>query len=198
MTGSRRLRFADAMSIFARSTRSPFLNSPARIRANSSAFSSTLRSRNGLFRPGLVNVPLPSLMSYGLVVHVCLVNVDEMAGPGVELLEVVGGKAQALCPVETEPLHVTLDRIDVLHPLLCWVRVIKAQVAAAAEFLRELIIQHDRLRVPQVEVAVRFGWKARNYDTRAAGLDIPRYDAANEIAGARARFSAALLLRHLP
>jgi len=51
--------FADAMSIFARSNRSPFLNSPARIRANSSAFSSTLRSRNGPFRPGLVNVPCP-------------------------------------------------------------------------------------------------------------------------------------------
>src|SRR6516165_2791647 len=128
MTGSRRLMFADAMSIFARSTRSPFLNSPARIRANSSAFSSNIVD--------------------GLVVHVCLANVDEMAGPGVELLEVVGGKAQALCPVESEPLHVTLDRIDVLHPLLCWVRVIKAQVAAAAKFLREFVIQHDRLRVP--------------------------------------------------
>jgi hypothetical protein len=43
--------------------------------------------------------------------------------------------------------------------------------------------------VPQVEVAVRLGWKARNYDTRAAGLDVRRYDAADEIAGARARFS---------
>ena len=178
MTGSRRLRFADAMSIFARSTRSPFLNSPARIRANSSAFSSNIVD--------------------GLVVHVYLANVDEMAGPGVELLEVFGGKAQVLCPVESEPLHVTLDRIDVLHPLLCWVRVIKAQVAAAAEFLRELIIRHDRLRLPQVEVAVRLGWKARNCDTRAAGLDVRRYDAEDEIAGARSRFSRAVPLRHLP
>ena len=32
----------------------------------------------------------------GLVVDVCLSNVDEMAGPGIELLEIVGGKAQAL------------------------------------------------------------------------------------------------------
>jgi hypothetical protein len=45
---------------------------------------------------------------------------------------------------------------------------------------------------------VRLGWKARDYDTRAAGLDIRRYDAANEIAGARVRFSAAVLFRHLP
>ena len=93
--------FADAMSIFARSTRSPFLNSP--------------REQLGVFLHAAVAeraVPArarqcPSALSNivdGLVVHVCLANVDEMAGPGVELLEVVGGKAQALCPVESEPL----------------------------------------------------------------------------------------------
>ena len=74
---------------------------------------------------------------------------------------------------------------------------IEAQVAAAAEFLRKLVIQHDRLRVPKVEEAVRLRWKARDYDTCAAGFDIRRYDAANEIAGACARFSAAVPLRHL-
>src|SRR5215475_14475051 len=139
MTGSRRLMFADVMSIFARSTRSPFLNSPARIRANSSVLSSTLRYAEQAVPARARQCP-PTLSNIvdGLVVHVCLANVDEMAGPGVELLEVVGGKAQALCPVESEPLHATLERIDVLHPLVCWVRVIKAQVAAAAEFLREL------------------------------------------------------------
>src|SRR5262245_52565361 len=121
-----------------------------------------------------------------------------MAGPGVELLEVVGGKAQALCPVESEPLHVTLDRINVLHPLLCWVRIVEAQVAVAAEFLRKLVIQHDRLRVPQVEEAVRLGWKARDHDAGAAGHDVRRYNAANEIADARARFSDVVLLMHLP
>src|SRR5436190_18412218 len=199
MTGSRRLRFADAISIFARSTRSPFLNSPARIRANNSAFSFTLRSRNGLFRPGLVNVPLPSLISCAdWFVHVGLADADEMAGPRVELLEVVGGEVEALRPIESEPLDVTLDRVDVLYPLVCRVRIVEAQVATAAEFLRKLVIQHDRLRVAQVEEAVRLGWKARDRDTRAAGLDVRRYDAANEIAGACARFSDVVLLRHLP
>ena len=134
----------------------------------------------------------------GLVVHVGLADANEMAGPRVELLEVVGGEVQALRPIESEPLDVALDRVDVLHPLLCRVRIVEAQVAAAAEFLRKLVIQYDRLRVPQVEEAVRLGWKARHHDARAAGLDVRRYDAANEIAGARARFSAAVLLRHLP
>lgn len=56
---------------------------------------------------------------------------------------------QALRPIESEPLDVALDRVDVLHPLLCRVRIVEAQVAAAAEFLRKLVIQYDRLRVPQ-------------------------------------------------
>jgi hypothetical protein len=133
----------------------------------------------------------------GLVVHVGLADANEMASPRVKLLEVVGGEVEALRPIESEPLDVALDRVDVLHPLLCRVRIVEAQVAAAAEFLRKLVIQHDRLRVSKVEEAVRLGWKARDYDTRAAGFDIRRYDAANEIVGACARFSAAVSLRHL-
>ena len=43
--GSRMLRFGDAMSILARSTCAPSGNSPARIRANRSRFSSTGRLR---------------------------------------------------------------------------------------------------------------------------------------------------------
>src|SRR5437763_1321183 len=119
-------------------------------------------------------------------------------GVALAVREVGGGEVGALRPTESEPLDVTLDPVDVLHPLLCRVRIIEAQVATAGEFLRKLVIQHDRLRVPQVEEAVRLGWKARDHDTRAAGLDVRRYDAANEIAGARARFSAAVLFRHLP
>ncbi|MNE80032.1 hypothetical protein D3C80_1765680 [compost metagenome] len=55
--GSRRFMFGEAMSILARSTRSPSLNSPAFMRANRSRFSSTERSRNGLFLPGSVRLP---------------------------------------------------------------------------------------------------------------------------------------------
>ena len=42
-TGSRRFMLPDAMSIFARSTRAPLGNSPARMRRNRSRFSSTGR-----------------------------------------------------------------------------------------------------------------------------------------------------------
>ena len=57
MTGSRMLRFGEAMSIFARSVRAPSGNSPARIRRNRSRFSSTGRLRYGLSLPGSVRVP---------------------------------------------------------------------------------------------------------------------------------------------
>src|SRR5438046_10321780 len=110
-----------------------------------------------------------------------------MAGPGVELLEVVGGEVEALCPIESEPLDVAFDRVDVLHPLLCRVRMVEAQVAAAAEFLRKLGIQHDRLRVPQVEEAARLGWKARHHHARSAGRDVRRSEAADETAAVAAR-----------
>src|SRR5207247_1193778 len=57
MTGSRRLMLPEVMSIFARSVLVPSSNSPARMRANRSRFSSTDRWRYGLSRPGSVRVP---------------------------------------------------------------------------------------------------------------------------------------------
>ena len=63
INGSRYNIFGWAMSIFARKTFSPSANSPARIRANKSKFSSTLRSRQGLFLPGEFTVPRLSRIS---------------------------------------------------------------------------------------------------------------------------------------
>ncbi len=56
-TGSRRLKFGEPMSIFARSVLLPLGNSPPRIRRNSSRFSSTPRLRNGDSWPAAVGVP---------------------------------------------------------------------------------------------------------------------------------------------
>ena len=57
MVGSRRFMFGDAMSIRARRVRDPSSNSPARMRANRSRFSATVRSRQGLLRPGRFHGP---------------------------------------------------------------------------------------------------------------------------------------------
>ena len=72
----------------------------------------------------------------GEVVDVGLAGPDEVDGPLVELLEVVRGEVEVLAPVEAEPADVGLDGVDVLLLLLDRVRVVEAQVAAAAELAR--------------------------------------------------------------
>ncbi len=57
MTGSRRFRLGEAMSILARSVRVPSGNSPALMRRKRSRFSSADRLRNGPSLPGCVSVP---------------------------------------------------------------------------------------------------------------------------------------------
>ena len=99
--------FGDAMSIFARSTRAPSGNSPARMRRNRSRFSSTERSRYGLFWPGSVSVPRMRAHLVGRrVVDIGLAFADQLLGPVVELLEVVRRVMQMLAPVEAEPADV--------------------------------------------------------------------------------------------
>ena len=68
------------------------------------------------------------------VVDVRLAGLDQVDGPRVELLEVVGREVEVLAPVEAEPADVRLDRVDVLLLFLDRVGVVEAQVAAAAEF----------------------------------------------------------------
>ncbi len=65
-----------------------------------------------------------------------------------------------LAPVEAEPAHVLLDRLDVLELLLDRVGVVEAQVAAAAELGGDPEVEADRLGVADVEIAVGLGRKA--------------------------------------
>src|SRR6185436_7570376 len=81
-------------------------------------------------------------------------------GDLVEALEVVGGEVAAAVPVEAEPAHVALDRLDVLHVLGERVAVVEAQVAVAAEVLGQAEVEADRLGVADVRVAVGLGREA--------------------------------------
>jgi len=60
-------------------------------------------------------------------------------------------------PVEAQPPDVTLDGIDEFLLLLHRIGVVEAQVAAPAEFRCDPEVQADRLGVPDMQVAVRFG-----------------------------------------
>ena len=116
------------------------------------------------------------------VVDVGLAVSDQVDGPVVELLEVVGGVVEMLAPVEAEPADVLLDRVDVLLLFLDRVGVVEAQVAAAAELLGDPEVQRDRLRVADVQVAVRLGREA-GHDLRDPALAHVRGDdLADEVA----------------
>src|SRR5262249_51692165 len=85
-------------------------------------------------------------------------------------------------PVETEPADVLLDRLDVLDVLLRRVRVVEAEIAAAAVLLRHAEVQADRLGVADVQVAVGLRREAREHTAAvAARRQILGDDRANEV-----------------
>ena len=201
-TGSRRLMLGEAMSIFARSTRAPFSNSPARMRANRSRFSSIGRSRYGRVGARLRQraAGLADLVG-GQVVHERLAVLDEVDGPRVELLEVVRRVVEVLAPVEAQPADVRLDDVDVLLLLLDRVGVVEAQVAAAAELGRDAEVEADRLGVPDVEVAVGLGREPGDDRGVPAVPQVGGHDVADEVAfvpgeGRGSRCSPWRRLRH--
>ena len=176
--GSRMLMFGDAMSIFARSTCAPSGNSPARIRRNRSRFSSTrpiavravparLGQRAAVLRESRRRV---RLSTYALPSRIELLGVRDRAARSSPT------RRTSPVPLETEPAHVVLDRLDVLDVFLGRVRVVEAEVAqrrrtrcATPKF------EADRLRVADVQVAVRLGRKARVHAAAVpAGFAGPR------------------------
>ena len=116
-----------------------------------------------------------------LVVDVGLARLDQVLGPRVELLEVVGRVIEVLAPVEAEPAHVALDGVDVLLLLLGRIGVVEAQVAAAAELLRHPEVEADRLGVPDVQVAVRLGRKPRDHASVPPLREVGGDDVADEV-----------------
>src|SRR6266540_2577206 len=137
MIGSRRWKFGWLMSIFARRVRLPSGNSPAFLRR-------AVAERAVL--PALdVAAVLGDLLGRQ-VVHVRLALHDELLGPLVELVEVVGGVELAALPVGAEPAHVLADGIDVLLLLGGGVGVVVAEVELAAVLFGKPVVQADRLR----------------------------------------------------
>ncbi len=121
-----------------------------------------------------------------LVVDVGLAVVDQQLRPLVDLLEVVAG-VQRFAGVVAEPRQVGDDPVDVRRILGVGIGVVEAQIAHAAELAGELVIERDRLGVPDVEVAVRLGWEP-GLDAPAERplLDVALHQLADEVGGARA------------
>ena len=137
MMGSRRLRFGDAMSIFARRVRAPSGNSPAFMRANRSRFSSTRAVAIGALLAGLgEGAALLANLVGRQIAHVRLAGFDQLHGPFIKLAEIIGCVKHPVFPIAAQPARVFDDGIDVLGFFLGRVGVVEAKIAFAAEFLR--------------------------------------------------------------
>ena len=117
---------------------------------------------------------------------------DEAHRPLVELLEVVRGVVQVVAPVEAQPAHVALDGVDVLLLLLHRVGVVEAEVAVAAELLRDAEVQADGLGMADVQVAVGLGREAGDDAVVAPFAQVGGDDVADEVAalGGRGKLGA--------
>ena len=65
--------------------------------------------------------------------------------------------------MEAEPRHVFLDRVDVFDVLLGRIRVVETEIADSTALFGDAKVETDRLRMSNVEVAVRFRWKSRRH-----------------------------------
>ena len=89
---------------------------------------------------------------------------------------------EMLAPIEAEPAHVALDRVDVFLLFLGRIGVVEAQVTAAAEFLGDPEIQADRLGVADVQVAVGLRRKPGDDGLVPLRIQVGLDDVADEIA----------------
>ena len=108
-------------------------------------------------------------------------KLDEALRELVQEIEVVGGVEEVWSPVEPEPPHRVEDRIDVLLLLLGRVGVVEAHVACAGVVAREPEVEADRLRMADVQVAVRLRREARDDRRMASAADIRGDDLADEV-----------------
>src|SRR5688572_514978 len=97
----------------------------------------------------------------GKVADVRLAILDQLNGPIVELLKIIGGVKQSVFPIAAEPADIVDDRIDVLLFFFSWVCVVEPQVEFATVLLRKAEVQADAFGVADVKVAVGLGRKPR-------------------------------------
>src|SRR5579872_3163071 len=97
----------------------------------------------------------------GQVADVRVSLIDQLDGPFIELLEIIGGIEDAVLEIAAEPADVLDDGIDVLGFFFFRIRIVETEVAFASEFRGEAEIEVDRLGVADVQVTIRLGRESR-------------------------------------
>ena len=109
---------------------------------------------------------------------------DELLRERVHLLEVIRSEVQMVAPVVPQPADVLDDRLDIFLALRLRIRVVKAKVAHAAEFIRQPEVENDRLRVADMEKAVGLRREAGDDSTAVPVFcQVLLDDVADEVGG---------------
>src|SRR5690606_8783902 len=90
-----------------------------------------------------------------------LAGANQVQRPLMQLIEIIGCVVHRLLPLEAEPAHVRHDRVDEFLTFLFGIGVVEAQIASAAELLRQTEIETDRFGVPDMQIAIRLRRKPR-------------------------------------
>src|SRR5687767_1679407 len=77
----------------------------------------------------------------------------------MDRFEVVGGIKQPVAPVKAEPADVPHNVLFELLLLLARIGIVKAKVAQAPKLRGYSEVQAKSLRVSDVQIPIRFGWK---------------------------------------
>ena len=93
-----------------------------------------------------------------LLINVGAALLDEPYGKVPELLEIVAGIVN-ICPLETKPLNIVLDALDIFCIFLDRVGVVEAQVALTAIFLGQSEVDGDSFSVSDMQVSVWLWWE---------------------------------------
>ena len=120
-----------------------------------------------------------------LVFHIGLAGLDQMHCAFMEKPKVIAREIEIIAPIKAQPANITLDALDILGLLLLRVRIIEPQMTFCAGFyilLRNAEVQANRLRMPDVQVAIRLGRETRDRRGVHTACKILRNDVADEVA----------------
>ena len=115
-----------------------------------------------------------------LVIHISQSLLYKFLSPLIELVEIVRSITLVL-PLETEPLDVLLDGVNILGILLDRVCIVEAEVGLSAVFLGKAEIDADTLRMSDVKISVRFRRETCHYGFTLAACEISFYDLLQKV-----------------
>ena len=114
-------------------------------------------------------------------VHIGKPHLDQLLGSLVQLPEIVRRVRQAVAPVESQPVHILLNGVDVLLVFLVRIGVVITQEGAPARLGGDTEIQADRHDVADVQVAIRLRRKPGNDFAMLPGREVVMDDLADEV-----------------